>query len=50
MTILREPVRRYISEWNHLKRGGHAWNRSLNFCNKENFLKTFKNIFYTFIH
>ena len=38
VTILREPVRRYISEWNHLKRGGHAWNRSLNFCNKENFL------------
>ena len=38
ITILRDPVRRYLSEWNHIKRGGHAWNRSLNFCNKENFV------------
>ena len=37
-TIIREPVRRYLSEWNHIKRGGHAWNRSKNICNQEIFV------------
>ena len=40
ITILRDPVKRYLSEWNHITRGGHAWNRSRNYCNQENLLST----------
>jgi hypothetical protein len=35
ITILRDPLKRYLSEWKHINRGA-TWNRSKNICNKEN--------------
>ena len=40
ITILRDPIKRYISEWNHIRVGTLAWNMSNNICNKENFLNS----------
>jgi len=34
-TFLRDPVRRFISEWKHMQRGAY-WNFTKNHCNPEN--------------